>query len=161
MDLDKIDLKILGVLQRDARIRNAKLAEAVNLSQSACLARVKHLEQAGYIKGYAAVIDSEKLGQSVTVFAAISLTEQGKDRQAKFEAKLKALPEAAECHVVSGAVDYLVRFVCRDLARYHEITEALLADAAFGVKHIDSQIVLRPLKPYAGLDIAALTKPKK
>jgi len=156
MELDKIDLKILGVLQRDARIRNAQLAEQVNLSQSACLARVKKLEHAGIVRGYSAIIDAAKLGQSVTVFAAITLSEQGKERQAKFEAKLKSMPEVAECHVISGATDYLARFVCTDLARYHEITEALLADPALAVQHIDSNIVHRPLKAFAGPDIAAI-----
>src|SRR3954462_13850514 len=73
MDLDKIDVKILSLLQRQARMSNAKLAAAVNLSQSACLARVKRLETAGYIRGYAALLDLEKLGASVTVIAAITL----------------------------------------------------------------------------------------
>ena len=85
MELDKIDLKILSVLQREARIRNAQLAARVNLSQSACLARVKRLEEAGYIRGYAALVDLEKLGQSVTVFAAIRLEGSGKGHQDKFE----------------------------------------------------------------------------
>jgi len=156
MDLDKIDLKILNLLQAQARISNAKLAQAVNLSQSACLARVKRLEATGHIRGYAALLDMEKLGANVAVLAAITLDKQGKEHQARFEAKLKASAEIVESWVVSGAVDYLALFVCRDLARYHEITEALLADNDLGVKHIDSHVVLRPLKSFHGIDLQAL-----
>jgi Lrp/AsnC family leucine-responsive transcriptional regulator len=157
MDLDKIDVKILGLLQSRARLSNARLAAAVNLSQSACLARVRRLEAAGYIRGYAALLDMEKLGASVSVLAAITLDKQGKEHQARFEATLKASAEIVESWVVSGAVDYLALFVCRDLARYHAITEALLAADDLGVKHIDSHIVLRPLKAFHGVDLQALT----
>ena len=156
MDLDRIDVKILSLLQREARISNAKLAAAVNLSQSACLARVKRLEAQGFIRAYTAILDTERLGQSVSVIAAITLEEQGKEHQTRFEAKLRAAPEVVECWTVSGAVDYLARFVCKDLARYHEISEALLADATLGVKHIDSHVVLRPLKPFSGIDLGAV-----
>ncbi len=156
MELDKIDVKILSLLQRQARMSNAKLAAAVNLSQSACLARVKRLETGGYIRGYAALLDMEKLGSSVTVLAAITLDNQGKEHQARFEAKLKASSEIVESWVVSGVVDYLAKFVCRDLARYHEITEGMLADHDLGVRHIDSHVVLRPLKSFAGVDLQAL-----
>jgi len=158
MSLDRIDRKILDLLQKQGRIANAALAEKVGLSQSACSARMKRLESEGYISGYGAVLDLEKFGNPVIVFASITLEGQGKNHQAKFEAKVKALPEAVECYVISGAADYTVRFVCRNIAAYHTLTEALLADPSLGIKNIASRFIMRTLKPFAGVDLDTLAE---
>lgn len=144
--LDRTDLRILDLLERNARISNAALAAAVHLSQSACRVRVKRLETAGIIRGYAAVLAADRLGLPVSVFAAVTLDSQSKAHIARFEARIEALPEAVECHVVSGATDYLVKFVCPDIARYNAINEQLLADDTLGIKQIVSRFLLKTSK---------------
>lgn len=156
MDLDQTDLRILSYLQRDGRARNAALAAAVNLSPSACLARVKRLESAGCIRGYTAQIDLDCIGTNVMVFAFIKLGDQGKEHQAKCEARMNALAEVVEVQTVSGEYDYIARFICRDIARYHELTEALLGDASLGIRSIDSRFVLRTPKILRGPDVTLL-----
>jgi DNA-binding Lrp family transcriptional regulator len=155
--LDRIDVRILDLLERNARISNAALAAAVHLSQSACRVRVKRLETAGIIRGYAAVLDADRLGLPVRVFAAVTLDSQSKAHASRFEARIDALAEAVECHVVSGATDYLVKFVCRDIARYNAITEMLLADETLGVKQIVSRFLLKTSKGDARRGIAGLS----
>ena len=156
IELDRIDALIVALLQRDARISNTALAAAVNLSQSACRARVKRIEADGVIRGYTAILDDDRLGLPIKVFASIALDEQGKNHAARFEARINALPEATECHVVSGATDYIVRFVCRDIARYNALTEALLADQDLGMKQIVSRFLLKTTKAAAPRDLRAL-----
>ena len=103
--IDRIDVKFLSVLQREGRITNAALADAVGLSQSPCLQRVKRLEAAGYISGYGTEIDLAKLGDTLTVFTEMSLKDHRSEDFKVFEAGLDAFPEIVECHLVRGGYD--------------------------------------------------------
>lgn len=140
--LDQIDMKILVQLQRSGRMTNVVLADAVGLSASPCLLRVKRLEQAGYINGYGAHINLAKLGETVTVFTEITLTDQKKEYFQRFEAAMRRLDEVTECHLVSGGYDYLVKFVTRGLPHYQEIIEQLL-DSNAGIAKYFSYIVIK------------------
>lgn len=140
--LDRIDMKILAELQRNARMTNVLLADAVGLSASPCLQRVKRLEKAGFIIGYGALIALPRLGETVTVFTEITLTGHTREHFQTFEQALRRLPEAMECHLVSGGYDYLVKFVTRSLSHYQDLIEPLI-DRNIGIAKYFSYIVLR------------------
>jgi DNA-binding Lrp family transcriptional regulator len=146
--LDKIDVRILAALQRDGRSTIQELAGKAALSPRATLERVRRLEVAGVISGYQAVIELNRLSRPVNVFAEIILEKQAS--RARFERRLTALDEVVECWEVSGAVDYLARFVAADLAAYEEITSALIDDPNLGVARIVSHVALRPVRRFAG-----------
>jgi Lrp/AsnC family leucine-responsive transcriptional regulator len=146
--LDQIDVRILSVLQRDGRTTIQRLAEKVGLSPRACLDRVRRLESSRVIAGYQAVIDLGHLSRPVNVFAEVILEKQAQHQ--RFERRLAALEEVVECWEVSGTVDYVARFVCRDLAAYQELTTALIEDPSLGIARIVSHVVLRPVRKFAG-----------
>ena len=112
--LDALDVKIMAGLQRDGRSTIQDLAGRVGLSPRACLERVRRLERAGIIAGYQAIIELRLLSRPVNVFAEIILEKQANRR--RFEKRLNAIDAVIECWEVSGAVDYVARIVCADLA---------------------------------------------
>ena len=124
--LDRIDLKILMELQKSGRITNVELADAVGLSPSPCLTRLKRLEKAGYITGYGAIIDLHKLGEYLTVFTELTLTEHRAGDFSRFETRIRKLDEIVECHLVSGGYDYMLKLVTRGVAHYHWVIEGML-----------------------------------
>ena len=142
MKLDRIDMKILVHLQKNGRITNVNLADAVGLSASPCLQRVKRLESAGFIAGYGAHLNLAKLGETVTVFTEITLADHTKEYFIRFEAALRRIDEVMECHLVSGGYDYLVRFVTRGLAHYQEIIDGLL-ERNNGISKYFSYVVIK------------------
>lgn len=154
-DLDRIDLKILAALQRDARITNQALADAVGLSPSPCLQRVKQLEKHGILEGYLGQVRLGKIAHSVTVIAAVSLESHAKDHFDRFEAAAAAIPELVEAFKVSGPFDYFLRFVCADIQTYERISDGLLSDGPSGMK-VSSHVVLQDTKPFAGFPLETL-----
>jgi len=154
--LDRIDLKILATLQDRGRVTNAALAEAVGLSASPCLQRVKRLEAGGYIRGYGALVDLSGLGETITVFTEVTLASHTRSAFLRFEAGIAHHPELRECHLVSGGYDYLLKFLTRSVSHYQAVIEAIL-DADLGVQTYFSTIVIRsPLRRF-GLPIESLT----
>ena len=146
--LDRIDIKILAALQRDGRQSIQKLSATAGLSARACLERVRRLEASGIIIGYRALIDVGRLSKPITVFAEIVLEKQA--RQGDLEKRLTSIEEVVECWEVSGAVDYVARFVCADLAGYQELTTRLIDDPKLGVARIVSHVALRPVRRFGG-----------
>ena len=140
--LDRIDMKILAHLQSNGRITNGNLADAVGLSASPCLVRVKRLEKAGYIGGYGAHLNLAKLGETVTVYTEITLTDHTTEFFTRFEAALRRVDEVMECHLVSGGYDYLVKFVTRGLTHYQDVIEAML-ERNIGISKYFSYVVLK------------------
>src|ERR1700753_1366059 len=111
MDLDRYDRAIRRLLQQDARITNAALAEKVNRSESAFLRRVRALEESGLIQGYTALIDQQKAGYPVNVFVNITLDRQSQSGLEAFETAVRKVPEVMECYLMTGEHDYLLRLV--------------------------------------------------
>jgi DNA-binding Lrp family transcriptional regulator len=140
--LDRIDINILVQLQADGRMTNVDLANAVGLSPSPCLQRVKRLESAGYISGYGAHINLAKLTESVTVFTEVTLADHRRADFVKFEASIRNIDELLECHLVSGGYDYLLRFLVRNIASYQELMETLL-ERNIGIEKYFSYIVIK------------------
>ncbi|HEX7761680.1 MAG TPA: Lrp/AsnC family transcriptional regulator [Caulobacteraceae bacterium] len=140
--LDRIDLKILAQLQKSGRITNVELADAVGLSPSPCLTRVKRLEQAGYITGYGAQINLQKLGEFLTVFTEVTLHDHKSTDFARFESRVRNIDEIIECHLVSGGYDYLLKFVTPGVAHYQSIIEEML-EGGLGIEKYFSFIVIK------------------
>ncbi|WP_433693619.1 Lrp/AsnC family transcriptional regulator [Herbaspirillum seropedicae] len=126
LKLDRIDLRILCHLQQNSRITNVILADAVGLSPSPCLIRVKRLEKAGYISGYGAYIRLEKLADVQIVFTEVTLSDHRREDFAKFESTIRNVDEIIECHLVSGGYDYLLKFMTRSVVHYQSVIESLL-----------------------------------
>jgi DNA-binding Lrp family transcriptional regulator len=140
--LDRIDLKILAQLQRSGRITNVELADAVGLSPSPCLTRVKRLEKSGYIVGYGAQINLQKLGEYLTVFTEVTLHDHRTADFARFESAVRNIDEIIECHLVSGGYDYLLKFVSAGVGHYQSIIERML-EGNFGIEKYFSYIVIK------------------
>jgi len=146
--LDRIDIKILALLQRNGRSTIQKLAETVGLSPRPCLERVRRLENAGIIAGYQAVVTLELLSRPLTIFAEIVLEKQ--THRSRFERRLTGIEQIVECWEMSGEFDYLARFVCPDLGEYEALTAELIDNANLGVARIVSHIALRPVRRFGG-----------
>jgi DNA-binding Lrp family transcriptional regulator len=142
LKLDRIDVNILVQLQKDGRMTNVSLADAVGLSPSPCLQRVKRLEGGGYITGYGAHINLARLADTVTVFTEVTLADHRREDFIKFEASIRNIDEILECHLVSGGYDYLLRFITRNIAHYQELMESIL-DRNIGVEKYFSYIVIK------------------
>jgi Lrp/AsnC family leucine-responsive transcriptional regulator len=125
MDLDRYDRAILKLLQHDARITNSSLAEKVSLSESACLRRVRALEESGLIESYTTVLNQQKAGFPVNVFVNITLDRQAQAGLEAFETAVRKLPEVMECYLMTGDYDYLVRVVVADLGDFERLHQHL------------------------------------
>lgn len=152
--LDRLDFKILAQLQRNGRVTNVDLANAVGLSPSPCLSRVKRLEKAGYITGYGAHIALAKLGSTLTVFTQVTLKDHRTQDFSKFEQRARRVDEIIECHLVSGGYDYLLKFITRDVMHYQGVIEEIL-EGGFGIEKYFSFIVIKSpiIKRYDPIDI--------
>jgi Lrp/AsnC family transcriptional regulator, leucine-responsive regulatory protein len=142
LDLDGRDRILLRRLQGDGRITNAELARAAGMSESACLRRVKQLEQRGLIERFAAVLDPRAAGYPLIVFVTVTLSAQSEHALQAFEQAIADIPEVMECHLMTGTADYLLRLVARDiddLARIHSNRLTRLA----GVQTVTSSLALR------------------
>ena len=148
--LDAIDRAILTELQADGRLSNVELAQRVNLSPSACLRRVKQLEDSGVIAQYVALLNPKLVGQHGVSFTIINLATMSNALLEAFEAAVRETPEILDCYYVAGANDYLIRFAYRDaedLERFH--TEVLMRLP--GVERSNSMMVLRTVKKTTAL----------
>ena len=140
--LDQIDIHILAELQRQGRIGNNDLADAVGLSASPCLQRVRRLEAAGYITGYSAHLNLAKLGDPQIVFTQVTLSNHRREDFLRFETALRHLEEVMEVHLVSGGFDYLLKFITRGISEYQALMDDLLA-RELGIDKYFSFIVLK------------------
>ena len=119
--LDRIDKKILQELQLNGRISNVELSKRVGLSPTPCLDRVKRLESQGVIAGYKAILDAEAVGASLLVFVEITLEKTAQDVFSEFSKSVKEFTEILECHLVSGAFDYLLKTRVKNMAAYRKL----------------------------------------
>jgi Lrp/AsnC family leucine-responsive transcriptional regulator len=143
--LDEIDRKILAVLQVAGRMPINDLAEKVGLSSSPCARRVRLLEEAGVIKGYAALVDQAKVGLPISVFASIKLERQREEELDRFSKAISGWPEVADCYLMTGQRDYLMRIVVNDLVAYERFLKDKLTRLK-GVASIESSFALGEVK---------------
>ena len=150
--LDATDRAILAVLQAEGKISNVELAVRVHLSPSACLRRVKALEDSGVIAQYVALIDPKTIGQPGTSFTIVNLEKLTQAAMAAFEQAVRAVPEILDCFYVAGSNDYLLRFTycdAGDLERFHTVVLEHLP----GVVRSNSMLVLRTVKKTTALEV--------
>lgn len=140
--LDPTDRRLLRLLQRDGRASNVELAAKAGLSESACLRRVRSLEERGVVSRYTAVVDEHAVGLPLSVFVTVTLASQAEAALSAFERAVQAVPEVAECYLMTGESDYLLRLVVRDvddLGRLHAQELTRLP----GVTRVSSSVALR------------------
>jgi Lrp/AsnC family leucine-responsive transcriptional regulator len=150
--LDSIDVSILEALQSNGRLSNLDLAQRVHLSPSACLRRVKQLEDAGVIAGYVALLNPKSVGAHGTSFTIINLETMSNDALDVFERAVRAEARVLDCYYVAGSNDYLIRFAYRDaedLEHFH--TDVLMRLP--GVARSNSMLVLRTVKKTTALPL--------
>jgi DNA-binding Lrp family transcriptional regulator len=145
--LDAIDRKILKELQDDGRMTNVELASRVGISAPPCLRRVRALEEAGFIKGYRALLDEKKLGYEVSVFAMVHLASQAESDLNAFEEFVRAQPLVRECWMLSGEIDFVLKCVAPDLKTFQALIEKLTS--APNVRNVKTSLTLRNSKDAA------------
>ncbi|TPW17080.1 MAG: transcriptional regulator [Halothiobacillaceae bacterium] len=157
MDLDRYDLLILQLLQEDGQLSNQALADKIGLSPSPCLRRVRALEQAGFIRGYRALVNAKKLGLTLMALIQISMDRHTPERFAHFEAAVQQLPEVLECLLITGqAADYQLKVIVRDMEAYQQLLLNKITRIE-GVSGVHSSFVLRRVVDRTTLPITKLT----
>ena len=144
-DLDRIDLRILDLLQRDGRLSNLKLAEGVGLSPTAVLARTQRLQRDGYIVGFEARLDPLKLGRGMMVFVEVLLDRTTPNVFDQFKAAVQVRDEIMECHMVAGGFDYLLKTRMADMQAYREFAGTVLWQLP-GVRETRTYAVMEEVK---------------
>src|SRR5690606_33064007 len=151
--LDRIDIEILSLLQKDGRMPNTRLAEAVSLSPTAVLARVQRLTREKYILGYEARLNPRKLRAGLLVFVEVLLDRSTRNIFDEFKAAAQARPEIMECHMVAGGFDYLLKTRHHDMDAYREFAGRALWELP-GVRETRTFAVMEEIKSSTWLDLS-------
>lgn len=150
--LDKIDRAILGLLQQNAELSTADIAERVGISQSPCWRRIKRLEESGMIRGRVCQLDRHKLGLSVLVFAHVKLAVHDTEALPLFETTISQYDEVLECHTLLGHTDYMLKIVVEDVAAYERFYRDHLSHMP-QVRETNSMIVMSEIKNTTALPL--------
>jgi Lrp/AsnC family transcriptional regulator, leucine-responsive regulatory protein len=143
--LDKIDRKILEILQANAKITNAQLSKEIGLSPAPTLERVKKLEQSGIIKSYHAKLDTDKIGLGVSTYVHVSLVGHNKENIRAFVDEINKIEEIIECHHITGSGDFILKVIAKDIAAY----QTLMLEKVSEIKVVDnlqSMVILSTFK---------------
>ncbi|HWE46136.1 MAG TPA: Lrp/AsnC family transcriptional regulator [Caulobacteraceae bacterium] len=143
--LDAIDTKILALMQQDASLSTAELADRVGLSQSPCWRRIQRLKEDGYIKAQVAVLDREKLGFSMKIFAQVKMARLTDDERTEFVRVIQSIPEIIECYTVFGELDTLLTVLAPDVRWYQDFIFSVLLKVP-GVQDIRSIVTMSEAK---------------
>ena len=143
--MDKTDIKILNLLQKNARLTFKEIADKINLTQTPVFDRIKRLENNGVISKYVTILDRKKVGTSLTVFNQVTMIKQTLEISQKFDEAIAKLPEVVECHFVSGGFDYLLKIIVPDMDTYHKFHQLKLSTIP-GVSLINSYFVMSEVK---------------
>jgi len=145
LNLDTQDIAILKLLQADASLSSAAIAERLNLSQSPCWRRINRLQQEGLIRQEVALLNRAGLGMDVVVFATINLTSTGRQNLLAFEQEIVKHPEVMECYTMTGIWDYLLKIVTRDIRHYEEFVRNTLT-ASPEIRELHSHMAVTEIK---------------
>src|SRR5579871_201271 len=152
-NLDRLDRRILDELQGDARISNQELAQRVGLSPAPCWRRLRRLEAAGFIRGYATLLEGPAVGLPILAYALVSLENHHPETVREFDQLVKERPEVLECHSMSGPNDYLLRIVAASMEAYERFLSTQLLQLA-AVRSVNTSFVLRTKKFTTRLPVA-------
>ncbi len=150
--IDGIDAKILNEIQHDAALSVAEISERVGLSSSPCWRRIKRMEELGIIKQRVTRLSRQKLGLDFEVFVSVKLALPNKENMVKFERAVQSMPEVVQCAVVTGAVDYMLRIVTKDMHTYDDFLREKLLSISL-VSDVQSRIALRQTKDTTALPL--------
>ncbi len=153
-DLDAIDTKILTLMQQDASLSTAELADRVGLSQSPCWRRIQRLKEEGYIKAQVAVLDREKLGFSMKIFAQVKMARLTDDERAEFVRIIQSIPEIVECYTVFGELDTLLTILAPDVRWYQDFIFSVLLKVP-GVQDVRSIVTMSEAKSTTAIPLKA------
>ena len=145
MNLSATDVKILRLLQQDASLTAAEIAEQVNLSTSPCWRRINRLEKDGIIEKKVALLDAEKLGMGLVVFSRISLAKNDESSLNDFEDRVRRFPEVVECYTVTGSADYFLKIITRDIKHYDRFLRRHLIQIPL-VRDVNSNVAVTRIK---------------
>jgi Lrp/AsnC family transcriptional regulator of ectoine degradation len=145
MKLDRYDLAILRILAQDGRITKSRLAEEVNLSVSPAWERVRRLEECGLIRGYRADVDWLRAFKGSRIIVEVTLARHTAHDMRRFEERIAAAPEVAQCHATGGGVDYVMHVMSRDIDHYQRFIDSLLTDE-LGIERYFTYIVTKTVK---------------
>ncbi len=157
--IDEMNFKIMKRLQLDARISNVHLAEAVHLSPSACLERVKSLEKDGLIKRYIADFDLSKISSTVMLLVEVVLENHREADFERFLAAIRKRDEVLECFKIGGRIDYLMRVLCRDIEHYNELSD-FMSRGELGIEKFHGHVVLAIDKTFQGYPLDLIVEPE-
>ncbi|CAI1595764.1 Lrp/AsnC family transcriptional regulator [Serratia ficaria] len=146
MSLGSTDMKILKLLQDDARVTNQELAEKIGMSASPCWRKVRKLEDDGVIQGYRAVLNRKKIGLGVMVFIRVAIDSHSEAEARKFEEEVTALEDVVACYSIGGDADFLLQVVSPDLDSYADFAMSVVRRLP-GIKEMQSMFVLKEIKP--------------
>ncbi|MGA0018580.1 MAG: Lrp/AsnC family transcriptional regulator [Steroidobacteraceae bacterium] len=158
MPIDKMDRRILRELQLNGRVANAELSSKVGLSESACLRRVRRLEEERYIERYTAKLNLSKLGWGMSLMVIITLKAQTDRDLRAFERAVSAVPEITECFLTTGAGDYILRVLARDASDIERLHSTVLTQLP-GVARVESSFVLREIVSAGSPPIERISPP--
>lgn len=145
INLDETDLKLINALQKDAKRNIKALADELNMTKSPVYDRIKRLENAGIIEKYVAKINRERVGEGMTVFCFVSLSEQKIEQIEKFKVSVNQIPEVIESYLLGGTNDFMLKVVVKDLNQYHKFSSGKLA-VLDNISQIKSTFVLDETK---------------
>lgn len=155
VELGPVDLKLLALLQKDASLTTAELAEKVGLSQSPCWRRICRLEEMGLIKKRVALLDPEKLGLGVVVFTSVNLSSHHGAALTDFEEQVARFPEVVECYTMTGTMDYMLKIVTKDVHHYETFARRHLAQVA-NIREMHSNVAITRIKDTTELPLEEL-----
>ena len=156
LSLDATDAKILELIQEDAGLSVAEVAERVGLSSSPCWRRIKRMEEAGVIRGRVTLLDRERLGLGFEVYATLKLSLPTKDNLESFEAAVRGWPEVVQCATVTGGEDYVLRIITRDMHAFDDFLRDKILSLGL-VSNVQSRIVMRSVKNSTAVPLGLAT----
>jgi Lrp/AsnC family leucine-responsive transcriptional regulator len=156
MELDRIDRKILDLLQDDGRITNQDLAERAGLSPAPCLRRVRTLEERGIIRKYVALLDVARVGITLDVIVDLRLKSQTREFFERFESRIVKLPEVMECCLVAGEWDYSLRVLAPDLVGYQSFLLDRLMSNESDIASFRTTIIMKKVKSSTKVELASV-----
>jgi len=152
-ELDAYDRRILELLQEDASLSSAQIAERVGLSQSPCWRRIQRLKEEGVIRGQVTLLDRKKVGLNTQIFAEVKLNAHGRSNFTEFTEAIRGFPEVLECYVLMGAVDFLLRIVTSDIEAYERFFFEKLSNVP-GIQEVNSIVALSEIKSTTSLPLS-------
>jgi Lrp/AsnC family transcriptional regulator len=155
-ELSSTDLQILDALQRDSSLTTQQIAERINISQSPAWRRINRLESDGLIDRKVSLLNREKLGMEVVVFATVNLTTQGRGNLEDFEKEVVVLPEVMECYTMAGTWDYMLKIVVKDIRHYEQFVRDKLTRLAH-IGEVHSHIAVTEIKYSTALPLSTQT----